>query len=289
MSDYLSSAIKAIKTIKDGLELHQKLPTKICPTVMEDTIVKTLTGSRSDYTKKAGELIQKITTLIKNAEWEYEASSTTISNWCNLAKNLLQNYIRIIDSEAPISSHKVVIVSLLTKGIVKMEAAESDLKKCAKNLKDADIVLNSLHSQLVVDFDSTSDYYKNEVKKLQMNGCAMGMTGMIFGPLGFMVTSSVAAFYVLGTAVPDLSDKFEEWKLFFKNLNAAIVGVHKDIEYAVDQLKHEIAIINSSKGYIEQLEVFVQLEVKEQIELKTILKNSITELIEACDQYIESH
>lgn len=290
----MTSPKEAITVVKDALEtgdkaleLYNKVLDQIVPwKTFEDTITD-LAKYQKDYSTATGALVGEVKTLLLTANDKYLAATQSVFEWCGLTTALLGGYLTLFDNYTAekANGQKTIVIKVLSEGLTKMDAAQKSLQASSESFNAASGKLITLNVQMKSDFDSGSVYFEAQVDKLRKEAYGGAAVGVLLGPLGLLISYSVAAGVLEGQLIPKLKKGFEEVTKVYEEMTTLVVKADKDISATKAQLQKEIVRIGEMKTQTEATKVFVDLDGLMVAELKA----AANKLIEQCRAYQNSH
>jgi hemolysin E len=277
---------QGIEAMRKAMKLYDEIMDKIIPwNTFKDT-VDTLLSFEADYSEEAYGYVKQAKLLIESSRDNYIASTRSVYEWCSLAVSLLKAYIKLLDQRTSADSQKKLIIRVLDEGHAKMTTAIELLNSTNSYFNSLKVELEGLNRQLGSDFDRRSAWFDTQVDKIRKEAYGGAAAGAIGGPIGLMISYSIAAGVVEGKLIPELESKLKGVKERFSKLQTTVTDTVSEIATSKTKLVKEVSVISTIRTQVETVKVFV--DINEEA-LYDELKSDVQKLINLCTNYQQKH
>lgn len=137
--------------------------------------------------------------------------------------------------------------------------------------------LTVLKAQFSRDFDSSSSYFRSQIKKKRAEGYGISA---IFGPLGLAIAAGVLE----GKLIPEIKAKIKNVEHFYGDIDKIVAAASVGIDQTKENLKRELQTIGDLKVTAKETSTFVSLDYI--AELRDTIVQSAKTLIAKCYEYM---
>src|SRR5262249_8979237 len=157
--------------------------------------MRNLMAFEKDYSAQAGAIVGKVKTSLSNSRRAYQAATQSVYEWCGIAHSLLDAYFGLFkEFNADKADVQIaILIKVLRECVTKLGAAQKQLGESSASLNQAAGELSTLTTVLKADFDASSIYYADQKEKLRKEAYGGAAAGIIGGPLGLLISYSIAA------------------------------------------------------------------------------------------------
>lgn len=278
---------QGIDAMDRTLALFSKVLDQVVPWQEYENTVKELDRYSNDYSSESAQLVSQIKNVMNSAHDSYYAATQSIYVWCGAARTLLAEYLALAGVPIMVEKNRAIFIQVLDLGITKMSAAKDDIDKSSASFNDLSGKLTTIHSRFTNEFDSKSSYFEGKKEQIRKEAYAGAASGIYGGPLGLIISYSIAAGVVEGKLIPELVRKLSEIKSFFDNLKALVDKTNVDIDDTKNKLKAEIQHISDMKILTADISDLIDLDNDPIIHDE--IKSAANSLISQCEEYQRSH
>lgn len=241
---------QGFEILEKSLELYNKVLDQTVPWKSIAETVKGFDRYLDNYSMEASVLIGEIKTLVLDTTDSYFSARQSIYEWCSLTKPLLATYKTLFSKhdDNNFMAQKQLLLKVLDDGMKQMTAAHVKLEEVYSTFNLTTEKLAKLHVQLANDFDSESEYIKSVNAKIRRQAYGGAAAGAVLGPFGLILSYSIATIVVEGRLIPDMQNKLNEIKNFYKSFNSQVDNAKIAIKNAKTQLDTDIKNIEAQSA-----------------------------------------
>lgn len=280
------SALESIATSSGVLDLFKQQDKYIASDEFKDVMNK-LDQFRESYSAKAGTLAGEFKTLLQNAMQQYFTSAQSVYEWCGVAGERLQSYLRLLQnlSLGKARMQHRILIQVLEDGITKMTRAQEQLELASLSFNKAAGSIVALTAQLNEDFTAQSQFVKTETERLhkekhKAKSCI------------FWICWNNDKSRSIAELMKQVQEKLVEVKKFHEVIKTALGEADGKINETKKKLKDEIRAIGEVKSKA-QVTLDTINDVEDIGELDDVLTNElripVEKLITECQNYRKRH
>lgn len=277
----------SIETADQALDLYNKVLDQIVPWgTFEETLTR-IDEYKEDYSAKAAELVGKVQTKLQDSKDCYFQAVSEVYIWCGVAKAVLPAYVNSITDPEKAASQLPLILKVLDKGITSIDRGIEQLQNSSMSFNAASGELLALDKKLEEDFNTKSEYFKQQEDKIRKEAYGGAAAGVVAGPFGLIIAYSIAAGVVEGKLIPELKAKLSKVKDFFVRIRGEIESTQSQISEAKLSLQSEATALGELKEEIETAQIFIESNTDNALKDEVI--DAANKLVESCISYRDRH
>ena len=287
-AEVVDTAEGGIEAANEVLDLYNKSVNQLIPWDAYKQAIKALKENKRQYSDAAAAIVGQVQTLLMNSHDEYDSSLEEVNRWCKMAVPVLEQYITLFEmtSDPKIAeAQKLLLLKVLNDGSTHMDSAITKLEVSKKSFNDAYGQLTTLKTQLDKDLNEEICYLNSAHKKALVQSYFGAASGIVFGPIGFALTYSLA----VGSGymrTKNLDNAFEKAMMTFFDLQASVQMTQQFIKTEKDTLTKRIRALGTMSAKIEETKHFAEIWALVSSAKFDVLKKSTNQLIDMCEQFI---
>lgn len=278
-----------IKDVSKAIDLYNKI--QVIPWETVDKFIEQLKETEQQYSEESSRIIGEVQTLLMDSMDQYKSSIKAVDFWCTTAAVLLQEFI-LLFPEITITGVATAQLSLFTavlnEGQIVTTKAMKALELSSMTFNAAWGKLTTLNAVFSKDFSNGSAFKTAAVKKVRVEAYAGAVAGVVFGPVGLIVSYSIATGVAEGSLIPALEKEFKETETAFLRMSKLVKDAQVDFTSVKASVEDDIVAIGKISSQIATSQNIANTWATAPEHLIAPLIRHATHLMKMCSDYTKN-